>query len=149
MHCKTVLGSSLHIICLSLLLIGCPFLEEEPQSEYTQEDSWQLLAAIKSLDARGELVRDKKDKTLNGKPFSLIGYIYPLGNARKQTHFLLSPYSPSCGFCSTGGVASTVEVFSRKPIEYSYEPVKLTGTLKFAEHAKMGLYFQLLNAELN
>ncbi len=138
------------ILLAGCLLIPLLFIDDDrQQSEYAQDDSWRLLSAIKMLEARGELMRDKKEKTLDGKPFSLVGYIYPLDRQSKQKHFLLSPYSPSCGFCSIGGVASTVEVFSHMPIDYSYEPVKITGVLRFAEHETLGLYFQLLDAKLN
>jgi len=136
-------------VLLACLAIPLLFLDDEQQSEYAQNDSWQLLAAVKMLEARGELIQDKEEKTLDGKPFSLIGYIYPLDKGKEQSHFLLSPYSPSCGFCSIGGIASTVEVFCQEPIAYSQEPVTLTGMLKFAEHEQLGLYFQLLDAELH
>ncbi|MDD9892654.1 MAG: hypothetical protein OXT49_03980, partial [Gammaproteobacteria bacterium] len=77
----------------------------------------------------------------------LVGFMMPLDTKPEQTHFVLTSSPPSCFYHIPGGIAGGVEVFSKEPLAVSWEPVLLKGKLKIYKQNKVGVIYQLLDAE--
>ena len=110
--------------------------------------SWKLLAEV-------ELVR-RKDRyvprfsgnvaALDRKEVKLQGFMYPLQTGGRQTHFLLWPMPQTCAFCMPGGPENTVEVRSKQPVKYTFEPVVLTGRFEVLKEEPTGIFYRLSDA---
>ena len=70
----------------------------------------------------------------------------PLDQAEGQKHFLLSALPPSCPFCFPAGPDQLIEIFSKSPVNYSYDPVKIEGTLTLLEKDSMGMMYRIADA---
>ena len=110
--------------------------------------SWKLLAEV-------ELVR-RKDRyvprfsgnvaALDRKEVKLQGFMYPLQTGGRQTHFLLWSMPQTCAFCMPGGPENTVEVRSKQPVKYTFEPVILTGRFEVLKEEPTGIFYRLSDA---
>jgi hypothetical protein len=52
----------------------------------------------------------------------------------------------TCAFCMPGGPESMVEVKSKTPVKYTFEPVVLTGTLSVLKDDPTGVFYRLTDA---
>lgn len=77
----------------------------------------------------------------------LVGFMMPLDATEKQNHFILTSSPPSCFYHIPGGIAGGVEVMAKEPIAVSWEPILLKGILKIYRQNKVGVIYQLLDAE--
>lgn len=91
---------------------------------------------------------DKSLWDLAGKPVKVQGYMFPLDQAEKQRHFILSVFPSGCPFCLPAGPEGMIEAFASKPIPFGFELIRLQGTIEFPEKDPMGLRYRLRNAEL-
>jgi hypothetical protein len=89
-----------------------------------------------------EFTRDIK--ALDRKDVKLFGFMMPLDQARKQKHFLLAAYPPHCAFCLPSGPESLVEVIADSPMEFTFEPIVISGRLAVLENDVV--YYRLTNA---
>jgi hypothetical protein len=133
--------------------IGQPGAERKAQDALPQanDDLWRTFAKCKvhldpkkytySIDYTPEV------KVMEGKPFTISGFMLPLEPKEKFTHYLLSKRTPTCPFCPPGEPNEIVEVFSKKPVTWDEGIVVVTGTMKFTSNPDMGLFFQMQNAE--
>jgi len=72
-------------------------------------------------------------KKYAGKPFELEGYIVPIKDGMKQSKFMLSTLPINqCFFCGKNGVPIMVLVELVEPIKFTYQTVKVKGTLKLS-----------------
>lgn len=120
----------------------------KPLTERKDVLSWKLLSQV-------ELVR-RKDRyvprfsgdvaALDKKEVKLQGFMYPLQTGGKQTHFLLWSMPQTCAFCMPGGPENTVEVKSKQPVKYTFEPVVLTGKLEVLKEDPAGIFYRLTDA---
>lgn len=85
-------------------------------------------------------------KAMEGKSFTISGFMLPLEAKEQFTHFLLSKRTPTCPFCPPGEPNEIVEVFSKKPVKWEDDIVVVTGTMKFTSNPEMGLFFQMQDA---
>lgn len=85
-------------------------------------------------------------KALDGKEVTLMGYMFPLENSEKQSNFLIGPYPLSCPFHYHIGPSQVVEVFTDEPIEFSYEPITLKGTMSVRYNEETGVFYYLEGA---
>jgi hypothetical protein len=83
---------------------------------------------------------------LDKRPVKLQGFIMPLQVGDKQSHFVLTAMPQTCSFCMPGGPESMVEVKSKTPIKYTFEPVVLSGTLAILKDDPRGVFYQLNDA---
>lgn len=68
-----------------------------------------------------------------GKPFELEGYIVPIKDGMKQTKFMLSTLPINqCFYCGKNGVPIMVEVQLAEPTKFTYQTIKVRGTLKLS-----------------
>jgi hypothetical protein len=120
----------------------------KPLTERKDLLSWKLLAEV-------ELVR-RKDRyvprfsgdvaALDRKEVKLQGFMYPLQTGGKQTHFLLWSMPQTCAFCMPGGPENTVEVRTKQPVTYTFEPVVLSGRFEVLKEEPTGIFYRLSDA---
>jgi hypothetical protein len=84
---------------------------------------------------------------LDAKSVRVQGFILPLDVSEQQHHFLLSAVPPHCPFCMPAGPEAIVEVFSKKPVEYSIEPIIVSGKFAVLKNEPSGLLYRLTEGE--
>lgn len=67
---------------------------------------------------------------LNSHDVSIKGFMFPLDAKGKQTHFLLSPYAPSCPFCMPAGASELIEVHPTDPVSIYGKSIMVKGQLE-------------------
>ena len=70
----------------------------------------------------------------------------PLSMGDQQSHFILSAMPQSCMFCMPGGPEQLVEVKSKKPIKYTFDPVILSGKMAVLKDDPSGVFYRLTDA---
>ena len=120
----------------------------KPPPELKGVLSWRTLAQV-------ELVRhkDRYVPQFSGNVISLDktevkvqGFMLPLGVGDKQTHFILSAMPMTCSFCMPGGPEQMVEVKSKTPVKYGFEPVLVSGRLAVLKDDPSGVFYRLTDA---
>ncbi len=67
------------------------------------------------------------------KPFELEGYIVPIKDGMKQSKFMLSTLPINqCFYCGKNGVPIMVLVELTEPVKFTYQTIKVRGTLKLS-----------------
>jgi len=143
-----------------LILLLCAFttqpLDEKKSQEllpHSNHPFWQTLkkCKIEYNDKKGVFTRHftKEVQDLNGKEVTINGFMLPLEDSRKQKVFYLSRKTPTCPFCMPGGPTEVVYVKAKTPIEFSYDPLTLTGTFRLVDDEEKGVFFQLEGAAVN
>ena len=92
-----------------------------------------------ALAAAGVAALDKKEVKVQG-------FMMPLEMGDKQTHFMLSAMPQSCAFCLPGGPEQMVEIKSKTPVKYTFDPVVLTGKLAVLKDDPTGVFYRLTDA---
>ena len=64
-----------------------------------------------------------------------------------QTHFILSAMPITCPFCVSAGAESLVEVKSKKPVRFTFEPVIVRGKLALLRDDPLGVLYRIVDAE--
>jgi hypothetical protein len=108
---------------------------------------WELLQQAKTVqkaDKRFGPVFTKDIKSLDKRDVKLYGFMMPLDQTSKQKRFLLASFPPHCPFCMPGGPESMVEVLADRPIEFTYEPIVVSGRMAVLEDDVV--YYRLSNA---
>jgi hypothetical protein len=52
----------------------------------------------------------------------------------------------TCAFCMPGGPENTVEVRSKQPVKYTFEPVVLSGRFEVLREEPTGIFYRLSDA---
>lgn len=120
----------------------------KPLPERSDVLSWKLLAQV-------ELVR-QKDRyvprfaqsvaALDQKEVKVQGFMLPLQPGAQQTHFVLAAMPQTCAFCLPGGPESLVEVKTKRPIKYTFDPVVVSGRLSVLKDDPRGVYYSIADA---
>jgi len=120
----------------------------KPLTERTDLLSWKLLSQVELVRTKDRYVPRFSGNVaaLDRKEVKLQGFMYPLQTGDKQTHFLLWSMPQSCAFCMPGGPENTVEVKSKQPVQYTFEPVVLTGKLEVLKEDPTGIFYRLTDA---
>ena len=111
--------------------------------------SWKLLAQVELVKMKDKFVPQFSSgvAALDKKEVKVQGFMMPLEMGDKQTHFILSAMPVSCAFCMPGGPEQLVEVRSKNPVKYTFEPVVLTGKLAVLKDDPTGVYYRLTDAQ--
>lgn len=121
-----------------------------PTAAFAQDEiSWETLAQVKLKKEDGRFVPEFQEEvsTLSGKTIEIKGFMLPLDQAAKQQHFILSSIPVAdCYFCMPGGPESMVEIKAAKGVEFTYNPITVTGTLEVLKDDPMGMYYRLTDA---
>jgi hypothetical protein len=110
--------------------------------------SWKLLAQVELVKQKDRYVPQfgKDVAALDQKEIKVQGFIMPLQIGDKQSHFVLTAMPQTCAFCLPGGPESMVEVKSKTPVKYTFEPVVLTGKLSVLKDDPTGVFYRLTDA---
>lgn len=110
--------------------------------------SWKLLSQVELIKLRDRYVPQfaKDVAALDQKQVKVQGFIMPLQMGDKQSHFVLTAMPQSCAFCLPGGPESMVEVKSKTPVKYTFEPVVLIGKLSILKDDPTGVFYRLTDA---
>ena len=120
----------------------------KPLAERKDVLSWRLLAQVELVKLKDRYVPQFSDSVvaLNKKVVKVQGFMMPLEMGDKQTHFILSAMPQTCAFCMPGGPESLVEVKSKQPVKYTFDPLILSGRLEVLKDDPTGVYYRLVDA---
>jgi len=120
----------------------------KPLPERNDVVSWKLLSQVELVKQKDRYVPQFAAgvAALDQKEVKVQGFMMPLQMGDKQTHFVLSAMPQSCAFCLPGGPESLVEVKSKTPVKYTFEPVVLTGKLAVLKDDPTGVFYRLTDA---
>lgn len=110
--------------------------------------SWKLLSQVELIKQKDRYIPQfaKDVAALDQKEVKVQGFMMPLQVGDKQSHFVLTAMPQSCSFCLPGGPESMVEVKSKMPVKYTFEPVVLTGKLAILRDDPTGVFYRLTDA---
>ncbi len=125
-----------------------PAANVKPLPELDGVVSWRTLKQVEMVKLKDKFVPQFSDAVvaLDRKEVTLRGFMMPLSAGEQQTHFILAALPPTCAFCLPGGPDSIVEVKSKTPIKYTFEPVTVTGRFALIKDDPMGLMYRLTEA---
>jgi uncharacterized protein len=120
----------------------------QPLPEIKGVVSWNTLAKVKQIKTKDRILPEfsKEISELNNKEIKVQGFMMPLEPGEKQTHFLISLTPQTCSFCLPAGPEGVVEVKSKTPVKYTFEPVIVSGKMSVLKDDPMGLYYRLTDA---
>ena len=121
----------------------------KPLQERKDVVSWKVLAQVELVRMKDRYVpRFSNNVTaLDKKDVKVQGFMLPLQMGDKQTHFVLTAMPQTCAFCMPGGPESMVEVKTRKPVKYTFEPVTVSGRLAVLKDDPTGVFYRIADAE--
>lgn len=82
-------------------------------------------------------------KALVGKKITISGFVLPLENTEKFTHFLISKRTPTCFFCPPGEPNEIVDVTLAKAVTWEKDMVTVEGVFGLMDNAELGVFFKL------
>lgn len=83
---------------------------------------------------------------LNHHAITVRGFIFPLEQSAKQSHFLLSAYPPSCPYCLPAGPSELIEIWMKQPINFTYDAISLKGEFEYLEKdedLQAGMFYRM------
>ena len=120
----------------------------KPLPERKDVVSWKTLSQVELVKQKDRYVPQfaKDVAALDQKQVKVQGFMMPLEVGDKQSHFVLTAMPQTCAFCLPGGPESMVEVKSKTPVKYTFEPVVLTGKLAILKDDPTGVFYRLVDA---
>lgn len=120
----------------------------KPLPELKGVVSWKTLSQVELVKAKDRFVPQYAAGVteLDKKEVRLQGFMMPLTMGDQQSHFILSAMPQSCMFCMPGGPEQLVEVKSKKPIKYTFDPVILSGKMAVLTDDPTGIFYRLTDA---
>lgn len=86
---------------------------------------------------------------LDSTEILIQGYMFPLEQSEKQSLFLLGPFPVSCPYHPHTSANLLIEVTSKKPILFTYDPINIKGDLELVPRDdEYNVFFRLKNARL-
>ncbi|WP_298016207.1 DUF3299 domain-containing protein [uncultured Parasphingopyxis sp.] len=77
----------------------------------------------------------------------VAGWMMPLENSSRQSHFVLLAYPPGCPFHLHALPNQFIEVRTSQPIAVEERrAITLTGTLRLTGQDESGIFYRLVNA---
>jgi hypothetical protein len=120
----------------------------KPLPERKDVVSWKTLAQVELVKVKDRYVPQFTDAVakLDKKEVKLQGFMMPLEMGAQQKHFVLLAMPQSCAFCMPGGPEQLVEVRSKTPVTYGFEPIVLSGKLAVLKDEPSGVFYRLTEA---
>jgi hypothetical protein len=116
--------------------------------------AWSVLESTKETTRKDQnnLIRSKpifpaEVKALAGKRIKVNGYMLPLENGAKQSHFVLLAYPPDCPFHLNPLPMQFVEVRAATPIKVSYDVRTIEGVLSLHGDDEQGIFYKFSDAK--
>lgn len=114
--------------------------------------SWALLESTKEIQRTQDGIIYSRPqfppqvKALAGKRVKVSGYMMPLQNGERQTHFVLLAYPPGCPYHMHAGPTQLIEVKSKAPIAFNYDVLTIEGTLELGGQDERGVFYRIPDA---
>ncbi|RZK80831.1 MAG: hypothetical protein EOO92_06770 [Pedobacter sp.] len=122
------------ILLTLLLFTGLTAAAQHNPDDQIMSDNWDVIGSVDFKivkDTEMYAVYNNNIKKFANKSFELEGYIVPIKDGMKQTKFMLSTLPINqCFYCGKNGVPIMVMVEMTEPIKFTYQTVKVKGTLK-------------------
>jgi uncharacterized protein len=120
----------------------------KPLPERSDVVPWKVFSQVELVKQKDRYVPKfaAEVAALDKKEVKVQGFMMPLQMGDKQTHFVLTAMPQSCAFCLPGGPESMVEVKTKNPVKYTFEPVVLTGKLAVLKDDPTGVFYRLVDA---
>ena len=120
----------------------------KPLAERKDVLSWKLLAQVELVKMKDRYVPQfaQSVASLDQKEVKIQGFMMPLQVGDKQSHFVLAAMPVTCSFCMPGGPESLVEVKTKRPVKYSFEPIIVTGKLSVLKDDPTGVFYRITDA---
>lgn len=120
----------------------------KPLVERKDVVSWKLLAEVELVKQKDRYVPQFSQgvAALDQKEVQLQGFMMPLEMGDKQTHFVLSALPVTCAFCLPGGPEALVEVKTRQPVKYSFDPIVVRGRMSVLKDDPTGVFYRVTDA---
>tara|TARA_Y100000758_G_C15932913_1_gene379476 strand:- start:266 stop:751 length:486 start_codon:yes stop_codon:yes gene_type:complete len=114
-----------------------------PLPEVDGAVSWDLLSKVDLVWDDNDIVPDYSDeiRKLDGERIKMVGFVIPLDSYGQRQ--LLSVNSPHCPFCLPAGPEGFVELNCEEPLEFTTEPVVVTGVFKLLIQDWVGYYYRM------
>ena len=127
---------------------GVPPEALKPLVEKSGVVSWKTLAQVELIKQKNRYVPQFSDNVtaLNRKTVKVQGFMLPLSVGDRQTHFVLAATPQTCNFCMPGGPEAFVEVRSKKPVKYTFEPIVMSGRMEVLKEDPSGVFYRLTEA---
>ena len=127
---------------------SAPPMQMQPLPDIKGVVSWNTLAKVKQIKTKDRILPEfsKEIAALNNQEVKVQGFMMPLEPGEKQTHFLISLTPQSCNFCLPAGPEGVVEVRTKTPVKYTFEPIIVSGKMAVLKDDPMGLYYRLTDA---
>jgi len=111
--------------------------------------AWTTLAAVEPVKQGDKIVPRFSPAilALDGTQVRVQGFMIPMDLGDAQKHFLVSAAPPHCPFCLPAGPEAIVEVFAEKPVQFSMEPIVVSGKLALVKSDPSGLLYRMTRAE--
>jgi hypothetical protein len=125
------------LFLIILMFAGTAAKAQHDPSDQIFSFNWEIIGGVEF-----KMVKDNQSyamftpeiKKHANRTFELEGYIVPIKDGMKQTKFLLSTLPINqCFFCGQNGVPMMVMVVLNEPVKFTYQPIKVRGTLKLSE----------------
>ena len=111
--------------------------------------SWKTLAQVEPVKRGSKMVPEfsKAILALDKQTVRICGFMMPLDMTAQQRHFLLSAVPASCPFCMPAGPEAIVEVMSKGPVTFGFDPIIMSGTLSLLRDDQAGTLYRMTDAE--
>lgn len=126
----------LSLIILLLAGFGVGAKAQHDPSDQILSANWDVIGSVDFKTVKETemyAIFGNEIKKYANKPFELEGYIVPIKDGMKQTKFMLSTLPINqCFYCGKNGVPIMVQVELKEPIKFTYQTVRVKGTLKLS-----------------
>jgi hypothetical protein len=144
-----------------LLLLAAPALAQQhsmpqgadpsqfkPLPERKDVVSWKVFSQVELVKQKDRYVPKFAPgvAALDQKDVKVQGFMMPLQTGDRQSHFVLTAMPQSCAFCMPGGPESMVEIKTKTPVKYTFEPVVVSGKLTILKDDPTGIFYRIVDA---
>lgn len=115
--------------------------------------SWSILESTKEIQRLNSgMIYSKPDfpaavKSLAGKRIRVNGYVMPLENKARQSHFVLLAYPPDCPFHLNPAPNQFIEVLVSSPVAVNDDVRTIEGTLVLGGFDESGIFYKLVDGK--
>jgi hypothetical protein len=148
------------IALLAGMLLACPAAAQhqappgvdpnqvKPLPERSDVVPWKVFSQVELVKQKDRYVPQFSPAVaaLDKKEVKVQGFMMPLQMGDKQSHFVLTAMPQTCSFCLPGGPETMVEVKTKAPVKYGFEPVVLSGKLAVLKDDPTGVFYRLTDA---
>lgn len=141
------------------LIIACALIGFSVNAQTAKEKSkstWKTLSKVTYKQKFDEMmgidvnlpIFGKGILALAGKEIYVKGYMIPVDGYKEQKHFMFSAYPYSmCYFCGGAGPETVMEVYAKKGVKYTAQPIIIKGMLQLNSSDPNQLMYSLTNVE--